>query len=131
MRRTTHRRWPALNTSGATALEYALILPVFVMFLLGVMDFGRLMWVYTTLYRATEAAARCAAVNTAVCGTSAQIQSDAAAEAWGMTLAPSTFSVSNPSCGVQVSASYSFTFFTPGFNAIALTPSACFTSLHS
>jgi len=95
------------------------------------MDAGRLLWVYTTLYRAAEAAARCAAVNTTVCGTASQIQNSAAAQAWGMTVSPALFSVSNPSCGVQVSASYSFKFYTPGFSSITLAPSACLTNLHT
>src|SRR5208282_1950580 len=90
----------ALNRRGATALEYGIILPVLLLFLLGIMDVGRLLWVYTTLYHAAETAARCAAVNTTLCGTATQIQNDAAAQAWGMTVTPGVFSVSNPSCGV-------------------------------
>ncbi len=119
---------PRLNSAGTTALEYGLILPVFLLFLLGIMDLGRLMWVFMALNRATEAAARCAAVNSTVCGTVSQIQGDAAAEAWGLTLPASAFSVSAPACGVQVAAAYRFTFFTPGLSGITLTPSACFTS---
>ncbi|MGO8953209.1 MAG: TadE/TadG family type IV pilus assembly protein [Rhodomicrobium sp.] len=128
---TAHNYWPHLDKRGSTALEFGIVLPVLLLFLLGIIDMGRLMWTYTTLYRASEAAARCAAVNTVACGTTAQIQNDAAAESWGMTVAPSTFSVSNPSCGVQVAASFSFRFYTPGFSSITLAPSACFTSLHT
>jgi len=116
--------------SGATALEYAIILPVLLLFLLGIIDTGRLLWTYATLYRASEAAARCAAVNIASCGTASQIQNDAVAEAWGLNLPASTFTVSSPSCGVQVSAAYSFKYFTPGFSPSTLTASACVTSLH-
>ena len=129
MAKSIYRLWPALNTRGTTALEYAIILPVLLLFLLGIMDVGRLLWVYTTLYRAAEAAARCAAVNAAVCGSTSQIQSDAAAEAWGMTIAPSAFSVTYPACGVQVSTAYDFQFYTPGLASLTLAPSACFTSL--
>ncbi len=129
MAKNARRNCRALNKRGATALEYGIILPVLLLLLLGIMDAGRLLWVYTTLYRSAEAAARCAAVNTTVCGTATQIQNDAAAQAWGMTVAPGVFSVSNPSCGVQVTASYSFKFYAPGFGSITLAPSACLTSL--
>jgi Flp pilus assembly protein TadG len=119
---------PRLNRAGTTALEYGLRLPVFLLFLLGIMDLGRLMWVFMALNRATEAAARCAAVNAMVCGSVSQIQSDAATQAWGLTVPASTFSVSDAACGVQVAAAYRFNFFTPGLGSITLAPSACFTS---
>jgi Flp pilus assembly protein TadG len=131
MPRSAHRYHRVFSRRGATALEYGIIAPALFMFLLGIMDAGRLLWVYTTLYRAVESAARCGAVNTSVCGTASQIQNDAVAQAWGMTLAPGVFSVSTPACGVQVSASYNFAFYAPGLGSIVLAPSACFTNLHS
>ncbi len=50
---------------GSTAIEYAIVLPVLLMFVLGIIDAGRLLWTYVTIYRATEAAARCAAIKAA------------------------------------------------------------------
>ena len=38
-----------------------LILPALLMFTLGIIEYGRYLWAYTTLMRATEAAARCGA----------------------------------------------------------------------
>jgi len=104
---------------GAVAIEYALVLPALLLFIFGLVDAGRLLWTYTTLYRATEAAARCAAINTTDCGSTAQIQSRAIAEAWGLTVTPTNFTVTTPSCGVQVQASYEFTFVIPGLETIA------------
>lgn len=104
---------------GAVAIEYALVLPALLLFIFGLVDAGRLLWTYTTLYRATEAAARCAAINTTDCGSTAQIQSRAIAEAWGLTVTASNFTVATPSCGVQVQASYEFTFVIPGLETIA------------
>jgi Flp pilus assembly protein TadG len=43
---------------GAVAIEYAFVLPVLLLFLLGILECSRLFWTCTTLYRATEAAAR-------------------------------------------------------------------------
>jgi Flp pilus assembly protein TadG len=104
---------------GSVALEYGLIAPLLLVLVLGIIDTGRLIWIYTTLYRATEAAARCGAVNTTVCATAPQIQTYAVAEAWGMTVDPSVFTVTAPSCGLQVRAAYNFTSIVPGFGKVA------------
>jgi Flp pilus assembly protein TadG len=130
MAKQRHNRLKARTKRGTAAIEYAIILPVLLLLLLGIMDLGRLMWIYTGLNRGVEAAARCGAVNTNACATTAAVQAVAAAEVWGATVPSSVFTVSTASCGMQVSASYNFTFFTPGVSAITLAPSACFTSLH-
>jgi len=104
---------------GSVALEYGLIVPLLLVLVLGIMDTGRLIWTYTTLYRAAEAAARCGAINTIACGTATQIRSYAAAEAWGLTVGASAFTVTTRSCGLQVQATYNFTSIIPGFDLVA------------
>lgn len=107
--------------SGTAAIEYAIVLPVLLLFVLGIIDTGRLLWTYVTIYRATEAAARCAAIAAAVptatlCTTSGQTQAYAVDAAWGLTtINASAFTVSNPGCGMQVHASYDFQFVIPWF----------------
>jgi Flp pilus assembly protein TadG len=125
MARKLHSRF-AGDRRGTTAIEYAIILPALLFFLLGIMDTGRLLWNYTTLYRAVEAAARCGTVNLTQCATTGQIKDRAVAEAWGMSVSASAFTVADQSCGLQVSTTYSFSFTIPGFNAITLAPRACF-----
>jgi len=123
-----HRRRKR-RTDGATAVEYALVLPALLLFVLGIIDVSRLLWTYTTLHRAVEAAARCGAVNEIDCVSSGQIQSYAAAQAWGMTITPGAFTVSNPACGVQVQANYDFTFIIPwmlGSSTLGLRATACY-----
>ena len=100
---------------GTVAIEYAIVLPVLLLFLLGIMDTGRLLWTYATLYRASEAAARCAAIHAANCTTFGSTQSYAVGQAWGLTIPASAFTVSNPACGMQVHASYDFQFIIPWF----------------
>jgi hypothetical protein len=99
------------------------------------MECGRLFWTYTTLYRAVEAAARCGAINSVLCGTTTQIQNYAVTQAFGLTIAASAFTAATPACGVQVSASFPFTLVIPwvtvgtpsgSFNIITLTPAACY-----
>ncbi len=131
LRRGNESKRPGLQTAGTrdrgtSAIEYAIVLPVLLLFLLGIIDTGRLLWTRSTLYRAAEAAARCAAVNTVKCATPAQIQSDAASGAWGLNIAPAAFSVASQACGVEVSANYDFVFATPGFGAVTLSASACY-----
>ncbi|WP_245296926.1 MULTISPECIES: TadE/TadG family type IV pilus assembly protein [Rhodomicrobium] len=110
---------------GTAAIEYAIIAPVLFVFLLGIMDTSRLLWTYTTLYRATHAAARCGAVNDIDCGTTSAIQNEAVSEAWGLTVAASAFTVTTVACGVRVSIAYTFTFTTPGFSTLAINATAC------
>ena len=112
--------------SGASVIEYAIILPVFLAFLLGIMDTGRLIWTYNTLHRATDTAARCAAVNATACGTDAQIKDSAVNAAWGLSVASTDFAVATPACGVQVSASYEFVFVTPGLTTLSLSATSCY-----
>ncbi|MHB8884534.1 MAG: TadE/TadG family type IV pilus assembly protein [Methylovirgula sp.] len=121
--------------SGSAAIEYGLILPVLLVFTLGIMDMGRLFWTFITLNRATDAAARCGAVNSMTCATTNAIQTYAVAQAWGLTIAPSSFIVTKPACGVQVKVTYTFQFVIPWLgavhpfgntNAMTLNATACY-----
>jgi Flp pilus assembly protein TadG len=124
------------HLSGAVAIEYGFILPVLLLFTLGIIDAGRLLWSFTTLSRATEAAARCAAVNSTLCGNTSQIQSYAVDQALGLDVTALAFTVTQPSCGKQVSATYTFQFVIPWFygtptsvgggNTLALNATACY-----
>jgi Flp pilus assembly protein TadG len=71
------------HNAGSVAIEYGRILPAMLLFTLGLMDAGRLLWTNITLTRATEAAARCGALNAATCSTVAAIQTYAVAQARG------------------------------------------------
>ncbi len=117
---------------GSVAIEYGFILPALLLFTLGIMDFGRLIWVNTTLTRAVEAAARCAAINTITCGTTTDIKNYAVAQAWGLTIDASAFTPSTctPN-GVQVSGNYTFNFVIPMLytfsnNQLTLNATACY-----
>ena len=49
--------------AGATAVEAALILPVFLLLLLGLVKFGTALWQWNTMLRAVEHAGRYAMIN--------------------------------------------------------------------
>lgn len=127
-------RTGSARSRGATAVEFAIVLPVLMMFVLGLIDCGRLLWSYTTLAHAVEAATRCAAVNAVTCGTAAAIETYAASQAWGLGLTSAAFTVTAATCGTQVNGTFAFTFVIPWFygtapfgasNAMTLTAMAC------
>lgn len=130
MRRPRNHARSDRRRRGSAAIEYALILPAVLLFVIGIIDTGRLIWTYTTLSRAAEAAARCAAVDTTQCGTVAQVQSYAASQAFGLTIDTGAFTVTTADCGIQVKGAYDFTYaipaFTKDFGTITLTATACY-----
>ena len=113
---------------GISAVEFALTAPVFFVLLFGIIDGCLMVWTQIGLQHGAEAAARCASINTTLCGTTATIQNYAAQNALGLTVTPTTFSVSAPACGNQVSASYTFGFVSGYFGAASMTLNAqsCF-----
>jgi Flp pilus assembly protein TadG len=50
------------NQSGATAVEFALVLMIFLTFLLGILDFARMLWTWNAATEATRWGARVAVV---------------------------------------------------------------------
>jgi TadE-like protein len=56
------------SNSGAAAAEFALVLPLFLLFLLGIIDVGRFMWALNTAEKATQMGARAAVVSNFVAG---------------------------------------------------------------
>ena len=118
----------AKECHGATAVETAIVLPVFLLLLFTIVEAGLLFWTQSTLQFAVEAAARCAAINTSLCGTTSQIQSYAATQAYGMSISSASFTVSTPSCGYQVSISYPFTTFISDVysGTLTLNASSCY-----
>jgi len=75
------------ETRGASAVEFALILPIFLLFLLGIMDVGRYAWQVNQIEKATQMGVRLAAVTT-------MVSTDLANESY----------VGNSSCGTQLGA---------------------------
>lgn len=111
---------------GSSAVEFAMILPAFVILLFGIMEFGRLLWTQNALHYAVEEAARCYTVATATCSDATHAKSFAASRS-GLTFSNSTFTISSPSCGNQVSASYPFTLLVPYLQrTITLTAQSCY-----
>jgi Flp pilus assembly protein TadG len=101
---------------GNAALEFAFLMPVFLVLFLGIMEFGRLLWTQTTLQHAVEAAARYGAINDPTCNSTGLTHSYAAGEVFGQSVAASSFTLSCTACaGTQVKGQVNFTFVVPAF----------------
>lgn len=84
-----------------------------------------MLWAQNSLQFAVEQAARCAAIDKTSCGTTAQIQSYAAGKAYGLNLSSSVFTVSNPACGTQISATLPFRATLPVSISVNLRAQSC------
>ncbi|MGC2415442.1 MAG: TadE/TadG family type IV pilus assembly protein [Stellaceae bacterium] len=118
-------------------MEFALILPILLVCVLGLIEFARAIWTQATLDYAVQAAARCGAVDSNTCGTDVNIQNYAAGKAPGLSFADptATFTVKRGALavcnGVQVTASLPFDLLLPALlpnlpTLELLTASACF-----
>jgi Flp pilus assembly protein TadG len=103
-------------------------MPLFVALLVGCVQLGLALWTQFGLQYGSDAAARCASINTSTCDNSTDTAAYAASHAFGLSLPPSAFSASTPGCGNQVSASYPYTFYTlvAGNPSVTLTARSCF-----
>ena len=109
MRPALHRlRRLWTDRSGASALEFGLLLPVFVPVMFGLIQVGQLFWTQTALQHAVEMAARCATINATACSSTSLTQTYATTQAYGLTFPNGTFVATTAACGNQVTATYSF-----------------------
>lgn len=121
------RRVLASDTRGATAIEFALLAPVFLMLLFGIIEVGRLMWVKQVLTETAFNAARCAAL-AAPCKAASDVQGYAATRAlrWGLkvdgTLVDYTASTTCDGNAGMAQVKISYTFASPLSGFIPMLP---------
>lgn len=116
----------AAAREGATAVEFAIVGPVLLLLLFGIIETGRGLWTQNALNYAVEQAARCAAIDKINCGTTTQIRAYAATIA-GTNFGSAPFTYTVAQCGSQVSASYPVTLHIPYVAAaLTLTAQSCF-----
>jgi Flp pilus assembly protein TadG len=120
---------PDSRDRGAAAVEFALLLPVLLLIIFGVIDFGRAINAQITLTQAAREGARLAALGYSTSAVTSRAQSAATG------LSPVTVTVSSPcpaGAGLGVDAvvqtSYQFSFVTPVGAFAAMFGSASFGS---
>ena len=110
---------------GSTAVEFALVLPVLAMLIVGTLYTGLLVYSAAGLHNAVEQAARCYSVNVSQCNGAVAAQIYAQKNYYGVS--KPTFTASIASCGHQVSATLTFVLnaVVASWN-VPLTATACF-----
>lgn len=124
MRRLLHRF--RRDRRGGAALEYAIILPTFITLVIGGLCAGQLAFAVNSLHYAVQDAARCAAVKTTVCTSSATTVTYAQGRYSGPQITPN-FSYSTAGCGhtVSVTATYPILLAAGTIN-VPLSATACY-----
>lgn len=122
---TALRLWRARD--GAAAVEFAMVLPLLLLVLFGIMELGRVMWTQSALNFAVQEASRCMAVEAPACATTAGAQAFAAQKVAALKIPASAFAVTEQTCGRQVRAeiSYSFVLWAVFPQAPKITARAC------
>lgn len=116
--------------AGSAALETAILFPILLLCIVGLIQFARMVWIQSTLDYAVQSGARCGALGATACLTADQIRTYVAARAPGVALTSADISVATPACGVEVSVTLPYQLAVPAmFSApLSLRASACFPS---
>jgi len=113
-----------LDERGVSTMEFALVLPAFLMMTIGGMHLTMLGFTSASLHFATEDAARCGAIQTTRCTSAAVTQTWAANKFRNITgTTPAFTAQSGLACGYRVQGSVTYTMQT-GFSSIAVPLSA-------
>ena len=119
--RSIHR-----NQDGTTAVEFAIIAPVFIMLVIGTIGLCFALFLVGSLHFAVEDGARCASVKTTICTDANSIIAYTQSRYLGPNVSP-TFTYASAACGNSVSASVSYSMDI-GFKTfvIPISATACF-----
>lgn len=127
------------SIAGTTAVEFAIVLPVFLALIMGIIEFGRLFWVQTSLRHSVEQTARIAMAeytresftnanfSTWFSTWSSNVAADADDEIFGFDPTSITFTATTTTVSsidyVSIVADYTFNFLfpvIPGQSSVAL-----------
>jgi len=135
--------------AGTTAIEFALVAPIFMMFLFGIIEFGRLLWTGQGLQETAISGARCMAIaqgttQSSACASGGTYSSTTTnsyiqtiASGWGLSIPSSAITLNNAAtCGgtagfSQVTLTSTFVTAVPQLVLLAaggtsLTATACY-----
>jgi Flp pilus assembly protein TadG len=115
-----------LDQQGTTAVEFAIIAPVFIAMLVGTMALCIALFLIGSLHFAAEDGARCASVKTTICSDAATTIAYTQSRYLGPNVSP-TFTYAAAACGNSVTASVSYSM-NVGFKTfvIPISATACF-----
>jgi Flp pilus assembly protein TadG len=115
-----------LDQQGTTAVEFAIIAPVFIALLIGTIALCIGLFLIGSLHFAVEDGARCAAVKTTICSDAVTTVAYTQSRYYGPDVSP-TFTYATAACGNSVSASISYSM-NVGFKTfvVPISATACF-----
>jgi Flp pilus assembly protein TadG len=114
------------NQDGTTAVEFAIIAPVFILLIIGTIALCFALFLVGSLHFAVEDGARCASVKTTICSDPATTIAYAQSRYLGPNVSP-TFTYAAAVCGNSVSGSVTYSM-NVGFRTfvIPISATACF-----
>ncbi len=114
------------DQNGTTAVEFAIIAPVFMLLILGTIALCFALFLVGSLHFAVEDGARCASVKTTICTDATSTIAYTQSRYLGPNVSP-TFTFASAACGNSVSASVSYSMDI-GFRTfvIPISATACF-----
>ena len=95
------------DPSGSVAVEFALLLPVYIAFMFGIIEFGRMIWTRNTMEFAAETAARYGTVTSGA--TNATVAAYALTQLIGIDSTGITFTATVAASTVTVVGTTTFT----------------------
>jgi Flp pilus assembly protein TadG len=115
------------DCTGASTAEFAIVAPAALMMMIGGMYVAMLGFTAASLRYATEQGARCASINSTLCGTTADAQNYALSQFKNLSGSTATFTATNDTCGQKVVGSISYTMNLATYRLVVpLSASACF-----
>ena len=122
----TNMSWHWSHDRGTTAVEFAIIAPVVLMLLVGIMSLSLMLFSIGNMHFAVEDAARCASARPTVCSSPAAIVAYANTRYSGALISP-VFTYTAAPCGNQVSVSVTYTFDVGMYRqSVPLSATSCF-----
>ena len=114
------------NKEGTTAVEFAIVSPVFIAMLFGVIGLCITLFLIACLHFAVEDGARCASVKTTICVDAASTVNYTQSHYMGPNVSP-TFSYADAPCGKSVTGTISYSM-NLGFQtfAVPISATACY-----
>lgn len=129
------------DSSGATAVEFAIVVGPLLLLLVGTIEVGRLMWTAHALDEVAMNAARCIGLRAPSCATAEEIEPVLvnayirdSARSWGIVVASDDINLQTDlGCAVdtgflRVGLSHDFESVVPGLGDTQLSSEACFPS---
>lgn len=115
------------DDAAATAAEFALVIPLFLLIVFGTISGSIMMSAVNQVHYAAERAARCLAVDVSAACPSGTIDAYAKKFYFGPSLTGLTFTTTAPACGKRVVGTGSYDLFSGvGSTSVTITANACY-----